>query len=79
MPWLAHAKVLTVFIIDDTACLMAIEVSRTNDEIGHIEGQETVAIETTRISLRQHESFADNALGINMTEIGTREEAIVTT
>ena len=58
---------------------MAIEAGWTDDEIGHIEGKETFAIETTRVTLRQHKGLADHALGIDMTEIGPCEETVVTT
>ena len=74
-----HTEVLARFIVDDTAGFMTIEASGANDEIGHIEGIETVAIETTRIALRQHKGLADNALGIDMAKIGAREKAVVTT
>ena len=56
---------------------MTIKASRAYDEIGDVERKETFAIETARISLRQHKGLADNALGINMTEIGSRKEAVV--
>ena len=58
---------------------MTIEASRTNDEIGHIEGKETFSIETARISLRQHEGLADHPLAIDVTEIGSREKTVVAT
>ena len=75
----AHTKVFARFIINESTGLMTIKVSRTNDEIGHIEGEETLAIETARIALRQHEGLADNAVSIDVTEIGPREETIVAT
>ena len=75
----AHAKGLPIFIIDDTTGLIAIEVCWANDEIGHIEGKETVVIETAWILLRQHKGFADTSICINVTEIRSREEAVVTT
>ena len=74
-----HAKVLTGFIIDKTAGVMTIEVSRTDDEIRHIEGEETFAIETAGIPLRQHKGLSDNALVVNVTEIGSCEEPIIAT
>ena len=52
---------------------------RTNDEIGDVEGQEAVAIETARVSLGQHKGLSNMALCIDMTEIGSREESVVTT
>ena len=58
---------------------MTIETGRTNDEVRHIEGKETVAIETTRITLRQHKRLGDVPLGIDVTEIGPREKTIITT
>ena len=76
---LANAKVLAVFIVDDATGFVTIEVRRTDDEIGHIEGHETVAIESARVSLGQHEGLADSAFFIDVTEIGPCEEAIVTT
>ena len=75
----AHAEVLAVFIVDDLACLMSIEMGGTSNEIRHIEGEEPVAIETTRIPLRQHKGLGDLAIGIDMTEIGASEEPVVTT
>ena len=74
-----HTKVLAIFIVDDTTGLVAIEASRPCNEIGHIEGKETLAIETLRILLRQHKGFADIAFCINVTEIGSRIETIVAT
>ena len=74
-----HAKVLTRFMIDDTTGLMTIEVSGANNEFRHIEGQETLAIETARITLRQHKGLGDSPLVINMTEIGSREETVIAT
>ena len=76
---LAYAKVLSVFIIDESAGLVSIEMSRANDEIGYIEGKETSAIKTPRISLWQHKGLADSPLGINMTEIGPCEQTVITT
>ena len=75
----AHAEVLSVFIVDHATGLMPIETSRTNDEIRHVEGKESFAIETAWISLRKHEGLTDNPLGIDVTEIGTCEEPVVTT
>lgn len=77
--YLANAKVLAVIIIDETTGFVTIEVRRTDDEIGYIEGHETVAIEAARMALGQHEGLADNALGIDVTEIGPCEEAVVAT
>ena len=76
---LTHAKVCTLGIVDDATGMITIEARRTDNEIGHIERQETVTIETTRIALWQHEGLGDDALGIHMTEIRSREETIVTT
>ena len=75
----AHAKRLARIIVNKSAGLLTIETRGGDDEIRHVEGQETVAIETTGITLGQHKSLADNALGINVTEIGTRKETIVAT
>ena len=58
---------------------MAIEMSGGDDEIWHIERKEAIAIETAWISLWQHKGLADIALGVDMTEIGPREETIVAT
>ena len=58
---------------------MTVEMCRSNDEIRHIERQETVAIETAWITLWQHKRLADIALCIDVTEIRAREESIVTT
>ena len=58
---------------------MTVETGRTNDEVRHIEGKETVAIETTRVSLRQHKSFGNITFSIYVTKIGSCEEAVVTT
>jgi hypothetical protein len=57
----------------------AIEAGWTDNEIGHIKGQEALTIEAAWIALWQHESLSNGALGINMTEIRSRKEAIVTT
>ena len=59
--------------------MMTIEVGWSNDEIGHIKGEETFAIETARIALGQHEGLADSSLFIDMTEIRTRIKTIVAT
>ena len=75
---MAHAKVLAVFIIDESAGLMAIEVGGGNDEIGNIEGEEPFAIEPARISLRQHERLAHHTIGIDMAEIRPSEKSVVT-
>ena len=71
MRWIARNVVVGV--------LRTIEAGGGDDELGHIEGQETVAIETAWIALRQHEGLADPALGIDVTEIGSREETVVAT
>ena len=76
---LAHAEVLAVLVVDETTGLLAIEARWGYDEVGNIEGKETVAVETARILLRQHECLACNALSIYMTEIRPREETVVTT
>ena len=74
-----HAEVFARFIVDDTTGFMTIKASWSNDEIGNIEGKETVAVETTRTSLRQHEGLGDNAIGIDVTEIKARKKTIVAT
>ena len=76
---LAHAKVLTIVIVNDTTGMMTIEVGWSNDEIGHIKGEKAFAIETARIALGQHKGLADRPIGIDMAEIGTRKKAVVTT
>ena len=76
---LAHTKVRARITIDDATGLRTVEVRRTNDEIGDVEGQEAVAVETARVSLGQHKGLSNMALCIDMTEIGSREETIVTT
>ena len=58
---------------------MTIEASWTNDEIGYIEGKETVAIKAAWIALRQHKGLADVPFGINMTEIRSCKETIIPT
>ena len=73
----AHAKVPAEFIVDKTAGLTTIEARRGDDEVGHVEREETVAIETARIALRQHEGLGDYTVGIDMAEIGPCEEAVV--
>ena len=75
----AYAEVLAIVIVDDAAGLTAIEAGGAGDEIGYIEGKETPTIETAWIPLRQHKGLGDSALGINITEIGPREEAVVAT
>ena len=54
-------------------------MSRTDDELGDVEGEETVTIEAARIALRQHEGLGGDAVGIDVTEIGTRIETVVAT
>ena len=75
----AHAKRLAGIVVDESAGLGTIETSGCDDEIGHIEGEETVAIETAWIALGQHKGLADAALRIDVTEIRSREETIVAT
>ena len=75
----AHAKVFAGGIVDDAAGVTTIKTSRGDNELGDVKGQETVAIETTGIALRQHKGLADNSLGIDMTEIGTCKKAVVAT
>ena len=75
----AHAEVLAGLIVDEAAGLMTIEMSRGDDEFGHIERKETLAIETARISLWQHEGLGHLSLGIDVAEIGPGEEAVVAT
>ena len=58
---------------------MTIKASRANNEFGHIEGEETVAIETARIPLRKHKSLSNSTLRIDMAEIGPCKESVVTT
>ena len=74
-----HAKVLTRVIVDETTGLMTIEVSGANDEIRHIEREKTLAIETARITLRQHKGLGDVPLGIDVTEVGPCKETVVAT
>ena len=57
---------------------MTIETSWAYDEIWHIKRKETVAIETARVSLRQHKSFGNITFSIYVTKIGSCEETIVT-
>ena len=73
----SHTKVLASVVVDKPTGLLAIEAGGRNDEVGHVEREETVAIETARIALRQHECFGDTPFGIDMTEIRTREETVV--
>ena len=65
--------------VDGTGGLMTVETGGSGDEIGDIEGEETLTIETTGIALRQHEGLADITLGIDVTEIGARIESVVAT
>ena len=65
--------------VDGAGGLMTVETGGGGDEIGDIEGEETLTIETTGIALRQHEGLADITLGIDVTEIGTGEESVVAT
>ncbi len=74
-----HTHVLSVVIIDETTGFMTVKLGWPNDEIWRVKGEETVAIETAWIALRQHEGLGDTALDIDMTEIGSCEEAVVTT
>ena len=72
-----HTEILSIIIVNKMTGIMAVEASGGNDEIGYIEGQETIAIETARIALGQHKGLADIALSIDMTEIGASEETVV--
>lgn len=74
-----NPKVLSVVIIDETTGFMTVKAGWSYDEIRHIKGKETVAIETARIALRQHKGLADMPLGIDMTEIGSCEETVIAT
>ena len=74
-----NVKILAILIIDNLTGFISIETSRTNNEFGHIERKETLAIETTRITLWQHKRLGDVPLGIDVTEIGSCEETVVTT
>ena len=58
---------------------MTIKMSGRDDEIGHIERQETIPIEASGISLRQHKGLADTTLGVDVTEVGTRKKTVVAT
>ena len=73
----SHTKVLAIGIVDDATGFLTIKMSGADDELGHVERKETVAIETARVSLGQHECLADSALGIDVTEIGSCEESVV--
>ena len=75
----AHAEILAILSVDGLTGLMTIKASGTSDEIGHIERKETLTIETTWISLRQHKGLGYPALGIDMAEIRPCEEAVVAT
>ena len=75
----ADTEVLARLIVDDMAGLMAIEPCWSNDEIGYVEGEESVAIESARISLRQHKCLGNNAACVDMTEIGPCEQTVVAT
>ena len=79
MRYSSHAKVLARLSIDGLAGLMTIEASGTSDEIGHIEREETLTIETAWILLRQHKGLGNPALGIDMAEIRPCEKAVVAT
>ena len=57
---------------------MTVEVGRACDEIRHIERQEPVAIEASRMALRQHKGLVDPAPLVDVAEIGARIETIVT-
>ena len=59
--------------------MMAIKVRGRYDEVGPIEGEETVAIEAAWIALRQHKGLADNTFGIDVTDIGSRKKTIIAT
>ncbi len=58
---------------------MAVELRGSSDEIGHVVGKETLAIETAWILLGEHEGLGDGTLGIDVAEIGPREETVVAT
>ena len=74
----AHAKALTRLVANDTAGLIAIEASRASYEIWHIEGKKALAIETARISLGQHKGLTDISFCIDVTEVGSCVETVIT-
>ena len=76
---LAHAEILARFVVDETTGLTTIEVRGSNNEVGNVEGEEPIAVEPARMALRQHEGLGDNTRSVDMTEIGTRLQTIVTT
>ena len=75
--FLSHSEVLPVLIVDDPASLSSVEAGRAGDELGHVEREEAVAVETARVPLRQHEGFSDVPFGVDVAEIGPREESVV--
>ena len=76
---LAHAKVLAGLIVDDTTGLGTVEAGRGDDEIGHIEGKKTLAIEATGVALRQHKGLGDSSLSIDVTEIWACKKTVIAT
>ena len=72
-------KPLARFIVDNPTYIIGVEMSGSNDEIGHIKREETLAIETSGITLWQHECLAGIALGINVAEIRTGVESVIAT
>ena len=74
-----NVKILAILIIDNPTCSITVEVGGPDDKFGHIEREETLAIETARIALRQHKGLANAPVCINMTEIRTRIETVIST
>ena len=75
---LTYGEGCTGGVVDDAGGMAAVEARGGDDEFGDVERQETVAIELAGIALRQHKGLADAAVGIDVTKIGTCEEAVVT-
>ena len=74
---LADGEVAAGGGVDDAGGLAAVEAGGGDDELGDVEGEETVAVELAGMALGEHEGLADAAVSVDVTEIGTGEESVV--
>ena len=75
---LPHTKIFAIGVVDCFAGLMTVKTCGSCYEVGHVEREETLAIEPARVALWQHESLGDMPFGIYMAEIRTCVEAVIT-
>ena len=55
----SDAEALARFVVDEADSGAGVEGRGAGDEVGHVERQETVAVEAARTALRQHEGLGD--------------------